>query len=427
MENDYYSTVYSWFDKCGIISNIRTHLRQNLVNALKNKDLSLKSDSSRPKSAKQYVHDLLIAEYLFDRNYACSLSVFASEAPLLVNFARQVSTTSGENENKQRLQTDYISHTLDTLGIKSDESEGLSIISKYFESEEPLLLCILNSLRQFSLINKNETKKEEKEKCGKIFCEISTQTDKEFTREEKLATAKKRLFKQKEIFDNELKEKEDKLREQAIFVDRQLLLLQKKLEEVQELMYNVQTKEKNLHQERGKEEERIIKKDMELSVKEKLLSQEANRLEKERDSYRKFETDLKKLQDELLKVKREFPISKKNDYRDMHTQTDFESFINLKRENEELNSLIKQQQSRIEQLTLRAVRLSRQMEETQLEKRNCLELPINPIVQLTKNNTIFSESSSTEDLIHDAKMRLKRLEEESTKADQYYYDYITTS
>lgn len=150
------------------------------------------------------------------------------------------------------------------------------------------------------------------------------------------------------------------------------------------------------------------------------------RLEKERDSYRKFETDLQKLRDELLKVKREFPTLNKNDYRDMHTQTDFASFTNLCRENEELNSLVKQQQTRIEQLTLRAVRLTRQMEETQLVKRNILELP-NPAIQLTKNSTIVSESSSTEDLIQDAKMRLKRLEEESTKADQYFFDYITSS
>ncbi|XP_043479717.1 golgin subfamily A member 6-like protein 2 isoform X2 [Leptopilina heterotoma] len=366
-------------------------------------------------------------EYLFDRNYACSLSVFASEAPLLVNFARQVSSNSNENENKQRLQNDYVTHTLDTLGIKSDEPEGLSIISKYSETEEPLLLCILNSHRQFSSLKIDEIG--EKCKVTKVLKNVrenATQTEREETREEKVASATKRLFKQKEIFDLELKEKEKKLREQAIIVDRQLSLLQKKLQEAQELMYNVQTKEKNFHQERGKEEQRIIQKDMELAMKEKLLSQEAIRLEKERDSYRKFETDLQKLRDELLKVKREFPTLNKNDYRDMHTQTDFESFTNLCRENEELNSLVKQQQARIEQLTLRAVRLSRQMEETQLVKRNILELP-NPVIQLTKNSTIVSESSSTEDLIQDAKMRLKRLEEESTKADQYFFDYITSS
>lgn len=256
-------------------------MRQNLVNALKNKD-SLKYESNRPKSAKQYVHDLLIAEYLFDRNYACSLSVFASEAPLLVNFARQVSSSnSSENANKQRLQNDYVTHTLDTLGIKSDEPEGLSIISKYSETEEPLLLCILNSHRQFSSL-KTISNFEFAEKCkvvkiSKNSHETATQTEREETREEKFASATKRLLKQKEIFDLELKEKEKKLREQAIIVDRQLSLLQKKLQEAQELMFNVQTKEKNFHHERGKEEQRIIQKDMELAMREKLLSQEAIR------------------------------------------------------------------------------------------------------------------------------------------------------
>ena len=111
--------------------------------------------------------------------------------------------------------------------------------------------------------------------------------------------------------------------------------------------------------------------------------------------------------------------------RDMHVQTDFESYTVLIRENQELNSLVRQQQSRIEQLTLRAVRLSRQLEEAQLLKANILEMST-PVTKI-RANTIVSESSSTEDILQDAKMRLKRLEEESSKADQYYYNYMTSS
>ena len=109
----------------------------------------------------------------------------------------------------------------------------------------------------------------------------------------------------------------------------------------------------------------------------------------------------------------------------MHVQTDFESCTALYRENQELGILVKQQQARIEQLTLRAVRLSRQLEEAQLSKTNMLQIST-PVMKV-KTNTIVSESSSTEDLLQDAKMRLRRLEEESAKADQYYYNYIASS
>lgn len=111
--------------------------------------------------------------------------------------------------------------------------------------------------------------------------------------------------------------------------------------------------------------------------------------------------------------------------RDMHVQADLESYTVLIRENQELNSLVRQQQLRIEQLTLRAVRLSRQLEEVQLFKANMLETST-PVTKV-KSNIVVSESSSTEDVLQDAKMRLTRLEEESSKADQYYYNYMTYS
>ena len=106
---------------------------------------------------------------------------------------------------------------------------------------------------------------------------MGTLTEKENSRDEKLARAKTRLLKQKEAFDTELKEKEEKLRQQVVIVDQQLVLLQKKLEESHDLMHNIQEKEKQFNEERRKEEQRIYRKDMELSVKEQLLLKEADR------------------------------------------------------------------------------------------------------------------------------------------------------
>ena len=90
----------------------------------------------------------------------------------------------------------------------------------------------------------------------------------------------------------------------------------------------------------------------------------------------------------------------------------------LVKEKEKLNTLIQEQQLRIEQITQRALRLSRQLEG--IRSLRPTEVP----TQTVNANAVISENSSTEDILQDAKMRLKRLEEESLKADQYYYNFI---
>ena len=219
-------------------------------------------------------------------------------------------------------------------------------------------------------------------------------------------------------------------------------------------------KEKQLDEIKRKENLRILKKETELTMREKLLSQEANRyikiqlfyqyykpinkplnanffrLEKERDSYRQFEGDLKKLQDELSKVKREIPQTERScnfSVKDVQVQTDFESFVLarnernlLNQEKQDLHGLVQEQQSRIDQLTTRVVYLLRKLEERQLQRSRNAEVP-SSIIKVVNTNTVISESSSTEDILQDARMRLRRLEDETMNADKYYFNFITNS
>jgi hypothetical protein len=117
--------------------------------------------------------------------------------------------------------------------------------------------------------------------------------------------------------------------------------------------------------------------------------------------------------------------------RNIHVQTDVESRAImdeckiLQREKLELTNLVQEQRSRIEQITLRSMQLSRQLEEMRSLPRS-IGVDV-PIAVATSTNAIVSESSSTEDILQDAKMRLKRLEEESSKADQYFISFISTT
>jgi len=116
--------------------------------------------------------------------------------------------------------------------------------------------------------------------------------------------------------------------------------------------------------------------------------------------------------------------------RDIHVQTDMENRTimdecrTLQREKLELTNLVEEQRLKIEQITQRSAQLSRQLDEVRLLQP--IEMPIS-ITRIASTNAIVSESSSTEDILQDAKMRLKRLEEESSKADQYFCSFVSTS
>lgn len=115
--------------------------------------------------------------------------------------------------------------------------------------------------------------------------------------------------------------------------------------------------------------------------------------------------------------------------RDIHVQTDAESRImdecrTLQRQKLELTNLVEEQRSKIEQITQHSAQLSRQLEEMRLLQP--IEMPIS-MARIVNANAIVSESSSTEDILQDAKMRLKRLEEESSKADQYFCSFVSAS
>lgn len=428
MDGDYYFTVYTWFEKCGIISNIRTHLRQNLVNALKHKDLTL-CKSREAKSAKQYVYDMLIAEYLFSHNYSFTLSIFASEVPLLVNFCNSVPQQGTSNETDRggcsnKLQSDYIVHTLETLGIDPSKPEGQYIISNYMNTEAPLLLSILSSIASLLMINTQSSSKSsfyDKKTQANLPLEAS------FADTTKMRAARKKLMQQKQQYDDELRIKEGKLKQQASVIKHQLDSLNAKMAEAQNLMQSLILKEKQLNEKKDSNAQCILRKEMELSMKQNFLTQEANRLQRERDSYKKFEGGLKKLQRELVKMQKEMPqqgMSHQNNVRDIHVQTDLESraIIDecriLQRENLELTSLVQEQRSRIEEITLRSLQLARQLE---VARSIGVERPTKA------DEVIVSECSSAENLLQDAKMRLKRLEEETAKVDKYFCSLIDTS
>lgn len=205
------------------------------MNALKRKDLGL-CKSREARSAKQYVYDMLIAEYLLSHNYSFTLSIFASEVPLLVNFCNNAPQLSDDNDRGSgsgcKLQSDYIVHTLETLGIDPNRPEGQRIVSNYMNSETPLLLSILSCMASLMVDTRSLS--------GKNLYDKQTQAnlplEANLIDAAKVRATKKKLLQQKQLYDDELRVKESKLKQQASVIKQQLGSLNAKLEEAQ-VMY----------------------------------------------------------------------------------------------------------------------------------------------------------------------------------------------
>lgn len=141
------------FQDRGLISELRSHLRRQMIAALRN--TSLDPGRFRPSSVspKLQALNLLVAEFLLQNNYHYTLSVFSSEVPLLANvpeFSASICASGIKTELSEppRFQRSDVRDILQTLGVIPDSQEGQKIFNLYHDSaaREPLLKCILNVL-----------------------------------------------------------------------------------------------------------------------------------------------------------------------------------------------------------------------------------------------------------------------------------------
>lgn len=230
-------SLFRRFENSGIISNLRTNLRKNLVNALKTNS-TICEVKAELRSAEQYVYDMLIAEYLLNYNYAYTLSVFTSEVPLLINLHRHVESQTPDDRiyRKNKLPNDYVFHTLQTLGINPRNYDGKNILSQYTTTEGPLILSIVRYLI-FSVSKLSEKNNNLEKMFTKNDQTKSEDTKSIDSRQSLLSEAKEKLYRQKKQFSSQLKNKEFELRELAVSIERQLVSLNEKLRHAQVFLF----------------------------------------------------------------------------------------------------------------------------------------------------------------------------------------------
>jgi hypothetical protein len=144
------------FENQGLLDELRTHLRQKMVTALR--DTSLRpSPSGRLKSRlspKIQAVNLLVAEFLLQQDHHYTLSVFTSEVPLLRSMPEfkksgtQISAGSDTvGESIPHFHHQDVIDIMEILGLPLDTEVGNGIYRQYqYNSENiALLTCILQN------------------------------------------------------------------------------------------------------------------------------------------------------------------------------------------------------------------------------------------------------------------------------------------
>lgn len=134
---EFQDMLTSWFEKKGILCELRTSLRYKMINVIKNtsigRDIVQKTNPSSISLSKQAI-SLIVAEFLMTNNCDYSLSLFNTEAGL----SRTFSDNIANEENKLTLQFDKenILNILELIGVHKTSNICSEILDIYYGNNE---------------------------------------------------------------------------------------------------------------------------------------------------------------------------------------------------------------------------------------------------------------------------------------------------
>lgn len=157
---EFQHSLFEYFEEKGILSNLRAHLRSQMVNVLQETCLGKAIISKKPEiSPKLQAQNLLIAEYLLQRNYHYTLSVLSSEVPLNNVFPSKPIDCQNKSPAFRFAKND-LSDILEAIGFnRQPELADMLLLNYKSNDKESLLTCILQSVP--GLIGQCNTAKQE--------------------------------------------------------------------------------------------------------------------------------------------------------------------------------------------------------------------------------------------------------------------------
>ncbi|KAK4887666.1 hypothetical protein RN001_003937 [Aquatica leii] len=418
--------LYGWFQDRGLLTELRAHLRKQMVNVLKDSAMghTVATQQKQSLSPKVQGINLLIGEFLLYHNYYYSLSVFSTEVPAISVLPEFPLGVNNEWKTKKwRFMEKDMWDLLETLGIARESDFGEKVYQSYYKTDtEPLLTSIINCIK---LTNKGlppnrscenlfecSTYEEWIKTVGELlqFNNISTPNIKDIlnTIVNLVETERKRI--KKEAVDDLLQHRiklEEEFTKRYEEQKKKLKLVTNSLEMEKTKVLNEQTrkqkevdqfsvkvlKHQNLLQDRYHtlivRERDVNKKEYNLKQKEECLQTQQQRLQNGFDALyqeQKALADLqKKVQQELNEHRGKFNVAFFDDIQkvmngdqeskesenvelsaeDKEEMCQKELIVQLQVENKALQNINLEQRARIDELTERSSLLLRDLESTQ--------------------------------------------------------------
>lgn len=158
--------LYAWFEDRGILSELRAHLRMQMIGVLKETAIgkAVTTQFRQAVSPKLQAINLLIAEFLLHQEYHYSLCVFSTEVPLMnvfPDFSNSIMNKSSDHTftdpKKWRFKHKDVTDILETFGILHESQENKDIAKMYYENcDESLLTCIVRILHLINGVTSNK-------------------------------------------------------------------------------------------------------------------------------------------------------------------------------------------------------------------------------------------------------------------------------
>nr|XP_023021131.1 uncharacterized protein LOC111509590 [Leptinotarsa decemlineata] len=158
---EFQNMLTSWFEEKGIVSDLRSHLRFKMINVLKNtaigRDINKKTPHHNTLS-KQAIN-LIVAEFLMKNNCHYSLSIFNTEAAL-TNIFPEYPLFDNSKEPFQ-YDSETILNILELIGVSKGSEFAKAVLNLYFQSQENCILSCLVILLCKLTVGKSKEKDED--------------------------------------------------------------------------------------------------------------------------------------------------------------------------------------------------------------------------------------------------------------------------
>ncbi|KAG5881116.1 hypothetical protein JTB14_032293 [Gonioctena quinquepunctata] len=143
---EFQNMLTTWFEEKGIVSDLRSHLRFKMVNVLKNTAIgrNINRKTSQHTSLSKQALNLIVAEFLMRNNCYYSLSIFNTEAALTNVFPEYPMFDS--SKEAFRYSSEDILNILELIGVPKSSEFSKEVLDMYFQSKDNCILSCLVTL-----------------------------------------------------------------------------------------------------------------------------------------------------------------------------------------------------------------------------------------------------------------------------------------